>query len=495
MSAGFPSPETGILPPAQEPRLPLILQFAYAVGEIPITATMGLFGVFVLFFYHSVMGLPGSLAGLGVTAGLVADAILDPYIGYRSDRSRSLLGRRQSFMLFGSLAAGPLFYFLMSPPRGLGQAGLFLWLLFFSVTFRFFMACYRIPYLSLGAELTSDYNERTRVIAIRALLGLGGMLAGSALPFVLFFPGAGEGGDPKLHYEGYPRMGLFFAAVMALSGLVAVFGTLSRRSFAEPAAGVLQARRFYSGMWLLLGSRQFRILWIAFLLCTLSVVLNFTLAVPFYKWYAQVPESGQIGAVQASFYAGAVAGVLAWIWVSRHGEKRNWLAASIACLAGVLCCATLLIGDQHLLGTGNARALLVGNVVAGLFASALWVLPFSMMADVVDEDELRSGLRREGVCFGLMNLGEKVAAGGALLISGVLLDVFVRLAPGSEVQTPQAASRLGLVYGLLPGLILASSSAIILTYRLTRPTVRQIQEKLRARRLNGASITAVRNAG
>jgi GPH family glycoside/pentoside/hexuronide:cation symporter len=205
-------------------------------------------------------------------------------------------------------------------------------------------------------------------------------------------------------------------------------------------------------------------------------------------------ESERIGVVQASFYAGAVAGVVAWIWVSRRGEKRNWLAASILGLTGVLCCATLLIGKGHLLGTGNARALLVGNVIAGLFASALWVLPFSMMADVVDEDELKSGVRREGICFGLMNFGEKVAAGGALLLSGVLLDVFVHLAPGSEIQSPRAASRLGLIYGLLPGLILALSAAMILTYGLTRGKVGRIQEELQARRGISAGSAPTLNA-
>ena len=84
-----------------EPRLPLSLQVLYGVGEIPITVTMGLIGIYVLFFYNSVMRLDGALAGFGVTAGLIVDAVVDPYIGFLSDRSRLPLGRRQSFMLAG----------------------------------------------------------------------------------------------------------------------------------------------------------------------------------------------------------------------------------------------------------------------------------------------------------------------------------------------------------------------------------------------------------
>lgn len=476
-SRGSAAPGPGAASLEKAP-LPLSLQILYGIGEIPITATMGLFGIFVLFFYHAVMGLPGSLAGFGVTAGLVVDAILDPYIGYRSDRSRARLGRRQSFMLFGALTMGPLFILLFSPPQNLGTTSLFVWLLVSSIAFRFCMACYRIPYLSLGAELTSDYDERTRVIAVRSLLGLGGMLAGSALPFLLFFPDGAGGADPKLRYEGYPLMGLFFGGVMTAAGTVAVFGTQSRRTFGTLAGAAREATKFYSGMLLFLRNRQFRTLWLAFMAATLSVVLNFTLAVPFYKWYAGVNQGKTISAIQACFYAGALGGVLMWIWISRWGEKRNWFAGSSLGLAAVLCSATALIGKGHLFGTGNAIPLFAGNVVAGLFASALWVLPFSMMADVVDEDELHSGIRREGIGFGIMNFGEKLAAGSALVLSGVLLDLFIHLKSGSDLQTPEAAARIGLGYGLFPGILLGLCVLLVLAYRLNRRRVHEIQQRL-----------------
>src|SRR5262245_57393652 len=92
----------------------------YGIGEVPITVTMVLFGLFALFFYNSVMKLPAVLVGIGISAGLALDALLDPYIGYRSDCSRHRFGRRHIFMLAGSLAMGPCFFLLFSPPRDLG---------------------------------------------------------------------------------------------------------------------------------------------------------------------------------------------------------------------------------------------------------------------------------------------------------------------------------------------------------------------------------------
>src|ERR1700724_2888305 len=82
-------------------RLPISAKLLYGVGEIPITVTMVLFGLFALFFYNSVMGLPAPLVGIGIACGLVLDAVLDPYIGYRSDRAVHRMGRRHSFMLVG----------------------------------------------------------------------------------------------------------------------------------------------------------------------------------------------------------------------------------------------------------------------------------------------------------------------------------------------------------------------------------------------------------
>src|SRR5277367_5467494 len=109
----------------------------YGIGEIPITAFMVLFGLFLLFFYNTVMGLPAPLVGLAVAAGLVLDAVIDPLIGYQSDRSRHRLGRRRSYMLLGTCTMGICFVMIFFPPHVLAMGhGLFRWLLCCSILFR-----------------------------------------------------------------------------------------------------------------------------------------------------------------------------------------------------------------------------------------------------------------------------------------------------------------------------------------------------------------------
>lgn len=485
MSAARVSP-VPLLSQVRRP-LPFTLQLLYGLGEIPITATMGLFGIYVLLFYNSVMRLDGTLAGIGVTAGLIVDAVLDPYIGFRSDASRLPLGRRQSFMLFGCLGMGPFFWALLSPPQGLGTLQLFCWLLFSSLGFRFCFAAYRIPYLSLGAELTADYDERTRVIAIRSLLGLLGMAAAATLPLLVFFRSRADGADPKLQYAGYPRMGLAFGTLMVAGGLVAVFGTQTRRTFGSFAADRgRESQAFLTGLWEFLSNANFRALWLSFMISSLAVVVNFSLWLHFLKWYAGIEDRRMLSAIQGSFYGGAACGVALWIWVARRGEKRSFFIGSVLGLVTILSLSTFLVGQGHLLGTANPVPLLAGNFIAGLFASALWVLPFSMMADVVDEDELACGLRREGTCFGILNLGEKIASGAALLISGVLLSHFVHLVPGQESQTAQVAHRIGISYGLVPGALLAIAALFALRFQLNRRRVLEIQAKLSSDSTNPA---------
>jgi len=261
----------------------------YGIGEIPITASMVLFGLFLLFFYNSVMGVPAPLAGLAFAVGLALDAVLDPFIGFRSDRSRHPLGRRRSFMLGGSLTMGACFALLFCPPRSLGTPGLFAWLVACSMLFRFTTAVYRIPYLSLGAELSEDYDERTIVMAVRAVCGLGGALIAAALSFVLFFRNSTAGSDAKLTYANYPKMGFAFGGLLTLAGLIAFFGTTGHR---DPVLVSDSARisGFWAGFKTAMANRPFRAVWSSFTLFYAAVILNATLSVQFFTWCAKITD-------------------------------------------------------------------------------------------------------------------------------------------------------------------------------------------------------------
>jgi GPH family glycoside/pentoside/hexuronide:cation symporter len=452
----------------------------YGIGEIPITGSMVLFGLFLLFFYNSVLGLPAPLVGLASASGLVLDAFIDPLIGYQSDHSRHRLGRRRSYMLLGACTMGLCFVLVFFPPHFMSTGnGLFRWLLCCLILFRITTAIYRIPYLSLGAELAQDYDQRTMVNAVRSICGLVGALAAAALSFVLFFRHGIAGTDPKLDYMNYPHMGMVFGGLLTVTGLVAFFGTAGHQ---DPGgrSGTAHMLGFYRGFHLAIANRAFRSIWLSYTLFFTAVIINAGLAVHFFTWCAQIHDASVLSSVQVAFGVGACLGIALWLGLARGHEKRTCYAAGMFGTAVMLSAATFLIGPGKPLGVGKAWPLIAGYALAGVFASALWVLPASMLADVVDQDELITGSRREGVFFGMLNFGEKVASGAAVLVGGFVLQYWVRLTPGSAIQSPLTVSRLAILYGVGPGLMLLGSIALISPYALSRSATEHIQRKLTA---------------
>jgi Na+/melibiose symporter-like transporter len=267
---------------------------------------------------------------------------------------------------------------------------------------------------------------------------------------------------------------------MTVSGLVGCFGTLGHRS--TGAARSSTAPPFFSALRISMRNADYRRLWGASTTFFLAAVLSTSLAIQYFTWYARIRGGGAFSAIQSCFYVGALAGVFAWLALARRVEKRTLKIVALAATATVLLMATLLVGEGRLFGTGHALPLIVGSAIGGMFASAVWVLGPSMVADVSDSDELRTGLRREGIYFGISNFGEKVAGGGGILLSGALLSLFGKLSHGAPKGAPAATPYLGILYGAVPAALMLLSLLIIFPYRLNRRTVYAIQRELAARR-------------
>ena len=142
----------------------------FAAGQIPEGVQSTSFGFFLLFFYNQVLGLSGFLASLAIVIALLVDAVSDPIIGSWSDGVRHRWGRRHPFMYAAAAPFAICFYFLFSPPAGLTETQVFIWLVVFSVLTRTTQSVYSIPHTSLTAELSTDYHERTLLSSLRSLL-------------------------------------------------------------------------------------------------------------------------------------------------------------------------------------------------------------------------------------------------------------------------------------------------------------------------------------
>jgi Na+/melibiose symporter-like transporter len=195
-----------------------------------------------------------------------------------------------------------------------------------------------------------------------------------------------------------------------------------------------------------------------------------------------VTDSRALGAFQMAYWIAGLVGVVVWLGVSRRMEKNSLYLLGTVATAAAMLAVFLLVGEGHLLGTGNVRALLVGHAVVGFFGSTLWFVPATLIADVVDEDELDTGTRREGAFFGLYSFGQQVAAGAALLLTGVLVERFAGLGPGQAVPSARTVWRIGLLYGALPSLLTLAAAIAALPYRVGRREMAAIQLQLSRRR-------------
>ncbi|MEA3337609.1 MAG: MFS transporter [Chloroflexota bacterium] len=456
----------------------------YGVGEVSNAIKSFTFGLLLLFFYTSVLGLPGTLVGIATSISLIWDALVDPVIGHLSDRAHFRFGRRHTFMLAGAVSMGIFFYLIFSPPAGLSMTALFVWLVGTNLLLRTSNSIFMVPYHALGAELSDDYDERTSITGIRAALSLLGTLLVAGLMFVVFFPNQTPGVDPKFNAGGYTSMGIVLGLTITVLGAIAVFGTLSQRS-RLPRNGIETQEEkigFFDGLLLALRNRSFLVLTLATAIFFLASVVNAQLAVHYLTYYAQISSSQAVSVFLLSFYIGGLLGVFVWLRVAQRVDKHRLFVGNTLILAFIISAAYWLVGPGHLLGTGNVMPLLVGNAIGGFFASAIWVVPASMIADVTDEDELKTGKQRSGTFFGINSFFVQESASIAVLITGVLLDYFARLVPGQVEQSAQTAERLGILYGLMPAFLYVMAAVLMLRYSLTRQRVVSIQQELRLKR-------------
>ena len=205
--------------------LDLKTRLSYGVGQLSDGVKQSAFTTFLFFYYNQVLGLSGSLAGMAALLALVVDAVTDPMIGQVSDRFDSRWGRRHPFMLAGAVPFGLAMVVLFSPPDGLGQSGLFLWMLGGAVGVRLMLTLFFVPHLSLGAELATDYHARTSLIGYRVFFTYSGILVTSVVGFSLFFPSPELYPNGMLDQSSYPGFGLFCGIMGSTAMLISVLGT------------------------------------------------------------------------------------------------------------------------------------------------------------------------------------------------------------------------------------------------------------------------------
>ncbi len=472
--------------------VPLRTKLIYAVGATAESTINFAFNVFNFFFYTNVLGLPGTLAGLAITIALVADAITDPLIGGVSDRWRSRFGRRHPFMFAAPIPVTVCLFLIYSPPE-FGTTGLFLWLTVFSMLLRSTMTLFHVPHLAMGAELSSDFTERTRVMSLNTLLGFLGGMGTIFIGYTFFFAPSAEYQNGLLDSASYPYFALFAALV---GGGIMLFSAVFTRNLIprlpQPSASLpkFSAKEFGNDIWLALKNSNYLTMLIGILLlsATLGTRETVNLHANTYFWEL-VPEQ-----IRYFSLVGILGPVIAFLSAAPLHERFEKKATLVGVLAGYAVFGSLpvLLRVAGLFPDTDSQWLLPGLLTfhVGQLSCAMLSLitAASMLADIADEQELATGLRQEGVFYSARSFFGKASSGLGHLVAGVALDL-IQFPVGAEPGTVPAEQviQIGLIEGPLAAIPGVIAIAFYLRFNLTRARHKEIQAALAARHASSSS--------
>ena len=471
--------------------LPFGSKFAYGVGQFAEGLKNTAFVVFVLFYYNQVLGLPGTMAGAALFVALLFDAVTDPLAGSLSDNHRSRLGRRHPFMYASALPLGLAFTGLFWPPAGLGEWGLCAWLTAFATLTRAAMTLYHVPHLAMGAEMTENFSERTRIVAFRQFFGTAGFAAASLIGLGWFF--AAERGG-RLAVDNYGPYAVVLAILMVVTVWYSAFGTraeipyladpVERASHRNPIARLVLDLR--EG----LGNASFRWLFFGVLIVFVMAGVNNALDLYMYQYFWDLGSSEMLY-LQMATVVGLMLGVFFTTpLLRRTGKLFGVLFGTIVwTLFQLIPVVSRLLDAFPANGTETLVYTLFGfKFVQGLVLQQAFVSFGSMMADVADEHDLATGVRQEGIFFGAIAFSSKATSGVGTLIGGVGLDL-IAWPRGPEIQTaadvpPETIVNLGILYGPVVAAFAIVSVWCYSHYGITRERHAQILRDLNARRRN-----------
>jgi glycoside/pentoside/hexuronide:cation symporter, GPH family len=411
---------------------------AYSVFSVPLAMAALPVYVHVPKLYAGELGMPLALIGAILLAARLLDALQDPLLGYLSDRCARLPLGRSLPIILGLPLFGAGFVGLFHPPQA-SQIGLALWLIANLLIVYIGFSAASISYFAMGADLSDDYHERTRVTATRSAFGLLGVLLAAAAPGLL-------GSDEA---SGLALFSILFVPVLIGAAFLTLRHT-PRPVFAAAPNATLRT------ILLPLRHTNFRWLMGVFILSGIAGAIPGTLILFFVEDIVQRPDLA--GVFLALYFVFGALGMPIWIAASRRLGKRNaWI--------GGMFLAVLAFVWAYFLRAGDVVPFSVVCALSGIAYGAELAIPPSMLADMVDEEAGRERQRPDGVYFGLWQMIEKFNLAAAAGIALPLL-AWSGYEPGA-VQ--QQAGSLAAVYALLPCAVKLGAAALLWAAPLDHP--------------------------
>ncbi len=440
-------------------RLPKRTIATYAVGSLGTGGFATLPGLVLVYYLTDTLGVTALVAGILVTAAKVWDVVIDPVIGGRSDRSLARTGSRRRFMVLGAVLLPVFFILTFAVPAGMPPLVAGGWVLVAFVLAATAFSLFQVPYIALPAELSQNYDERTRLLTWRVVvLTLAILLFGAGGPALRSLGGGST-------FLGYLLMavvaGLVIGAGMFASSFVARRGLLPE--LAEKPASIRE--NYAAGLRALKRSQPFRALLATFLLQGLATGLMLAGAQYVATWVLRSEDAVTflfIALIAPALLAAPLWGLIA----NRVGKERGFVWASI--LFGLA--ALSLLG---LLWAPGAWVYLP-VALAGAAYAGMQSLPMAMLPDVISHDAATHGDGQAGTFGGMWTAGETtgMALGATVLTIVLAIAGYAESVAGVDVvQSDAAVAGIVVSFSAVPAAIIGLSLLTLARYRLRKDTI------------------------
>jgi sugar (glycoside-pentoside-hexuronide) transporter len=439
--------------------LPLHLKLIYGLGDHSVNVALVALTMVFPFYLTEVVGMRIGLAGLVPLVGRSVDALSDVMMGRISDRTRWKAGRRRPYLLIGAIPFALSFAAIWSIPTIENQSLEFAYYVAVYMAISISMTIAAVPYQALLPELTENYHERTSLATFRSVSSL----IGTLLTLVCFRPLVEWlGGDARAWSIGGAVLGLWI-----LWPWLPIWWVTYERPSRELESDL--SLRAYFGV--LFQNRSFRRLLALFALGRIAIDLPMALFLHFFTYVIGRPELFE--PIMACFLVSTVLAMPLWLRFAQGRDKAT--VYRYACGGWVL----TFLGFMFLQPDWPIWVMIVVACLAGAGYSAADMLPWSMVADVADEDELHSGERREGLYVGVFTFMRKLAGAVGVALAFAALDVVGFEAGSDNSETVLWALRA--MTAFVPALFVLISAVAALGYTLGRDRHEEILVELERR--------------
>ncbi|HNK63602.1 MAG TPA: MFS transporter [Anaerolineales bacterium] len=431
-------------------RLPARFKMLFSTGDLSTSIPLAILMFFQLYFLTDVARLRPDYAGWAVGLPRLWDAINDPLIGLLSDRLRTRWGRRRVLLLFGAVPLGLSFMLIWFVPP-FSQAGL---AVYYAATFIVFDTAFtvvHVGYNALTPELTSDYDERSSLNGYRMMFSIGGTLGAIILATVLGWFIS----DARLLFT---ILGVGLGLASILPPLI-VFNITHEK----PSEEKNEPLSWGQSMKMTLGNRPFRLVMGLYLLAWTTASILAAMLVYFANYRLRVPEQANYFVLIAE--GSAIFFIPFWVWVAQKLDKRR------AFILGTLTWIVVLLGISALPADAIAFAYLLAALSGSGIATA-YVLPWAMIPDIIEHDQVQTGQRREGSYYAFASFFQKLATALALWGMGQSLAYTGYITPDASgalpIQPESAVRAIRFFTGPVPAVLLILAVVFAWNYPITR---------------------------